>query len=121
MNDNRNKQSAAGGIGFCGLLAIAFIVLKLTGAIGWSWLWALAPLWIPAAITIAIILIVLVVAVVKVTAQQVEKNQRADATAASVDADAAKYGIKRQPGESNVELKRRIVYFKQAERRARHE
>lgn len=33
MNDN--KQS--GGISFCGLLTIAFIVLKLTGYITWSW------------------------------------------------------------------------------------
>lgn len=33
--------------GFCGLLTIAFIVLKLTGFIDWSWLWVLSPLWIP--------------------------------------------------------------------------
>lgn len=38
MNENRNNNGAAGGIGFCGLLAIAFIVLKLTGFIDWSWL-----------------------------------------------------------------------------------
>ena len=44
MNENRNNNGAAGGIGFCGLLAIAFIVLKLTGFIDWSWLWVLAPL-----------------------------------------------------------------------------
>lgn len=43
MNENRNNNGAAGGIGFCGLLAIAFIVLKLTGFIDWSWLWVLAP------------------------------------------------------------------------------
>lgn len=116
-----NKTSATGGGIFLSLLAVAFVVLKLTGFIDWSWLWVLAPLWIPTAIAIVIILIVLVVAVVKVTAQQVEENQRADAAAASVDADAAKYGLERQPGESNVELKRRIAYFKQAERRARHD
>lgn len=34
------------GIGFVGLLTIAFIVLKLTGVIAWSWLWVLAPIWI---------------------------------------------------------------------------
>lgn len=43
MNENRNNGSTAGGIGFCGLLTIAFIVLKLTGFIDWSWLWVLAP------------------------------------------------------------------------------
>lgn len=42
MNNERNNTTA-GGIGFCGLLAAAFIVLKLTGVINWSWLWVLAP------------------------------------------------------------------------------
>ena len=45
MNNERNNTTA-GGIGFCGLLAVAFIVLKLTGVINWSWLWVLAPIWI---------------------------------------------------------------------------
>lgn len=65
MNNERNNNTAAGGIGFCGLLGIAFIVLKLTGVIGWSWLWVLAPLWIPAVITLAIIVIVLVAILVR--------------------------------------------------------
>ena len=54
MNNERNNTTA-GGIGFCGLLAVAFIVLKLTDVINWSWLWVLAPIWIPTAITLAII------------------------------------------------------------------
>jgi hypothetical protein len=29
------------------VLLIVFIVLKLTGLINWSWLWVLAPFWIP--------------------------------------------------------------------------
>lgn len=33
-------------IGFLGILAIVFIVLKLTEVIAWSWAWVLAPLWI---------------------------------------------------------------------------
>lgn len=33
------------GIGFMGLLTIAFIVLKLCDVIDWSWWWVLAPLW----------------------------------------------------------------------------
>lgn len=32
------------GIGFLPLLAIVFIVLKLTGVIAWSWLWVLSPI-----------------------------------------------------------------------------
>lgn len=42
-------------VGFGGLLAIVFITLKLCGVIQWSWLWVLAPLWIPVLITIAIL------------------------------------------------------------------
>ncbi len=34
---------------FFAMLTIAFIVLKLTGTIAWSWLWVLSPMWIPAA------------------------------------------------------------------------
>lgn len=41
-----NKTSKSGGIGFCGLLTIVFITLKLLGVITWPWKWVLAPLWI---------------------------------------------------------------------------
>lgn len=37
-------------VGFCSLLAVLFIGLKLTNAIQWSWLWVLSPIWIPFAI-----------------------------------------------------------------------
>lgn len=46
MNDNQRR----GGISFCGMLTIAFIVLKLAGYITWSWWWVLAPTWIPLAL-----------------------------------------------------------------------
>lgn len=46
------------GIGFCGLLTVAFIVLKLTHFIDWSWWWVVSPIWIPAAIVLSIYLIV---------------------------------------------------------------
>ena len=62
---NNNKSSAAsGGIGFTGLLTIAFIVLKLCKVISWSWWWVLSPLWISAGITLAILLIIVVVAII---------------------------------------------------------
>lgn len=40
-----NSSSRSNGVGFFGLLAIVFIVLKLTKVITWSWLWVLCPLW----------------------------------------------------------------------------
>lgn len=51
----------SGGIGFCGLLTVLFIGLKLTGYIAWSWWWVLSPLWIPVALVLAIIVVLLVV------------------------------------------------------------
>lgn len=45
-----SKEKQSGGIGFCGLLAIVFIVLKLCNVIDWSWWWVLCPIWIPAGI-----------------------------------------------------------------------
>jgi len=33
------------GIGFVGGLQIAFIALKLTNIINWSWFWVLSPIW----------------------------------------------------------------------------
>lgn len=53
---NSNKTSS-GGIGFCGLLTIAFIVLKLTGYITWSWMWVLSPVWISLSLVIVCALI----------------------------------------------------------------
>ena len=64
MQNNKNSNSSAGGITFLGLLALVFIVLKLTGHIGWSWLWVLSPLWIPAALTIVILFVALLIMVV---------------------------------------------------------
>ena len=52
-----NKTTVNGGIGFVGLLTIAFIVLKLTGFIKWSWLWVLSPIWISAIVSIVFFLV----------------------------------------------------------------
>lgn len=60
MNNNNTNT----GIGFCELLAVVFIVLKLTGVITWSWGWVLAPIWIPLAILAVVIIIFLIAAIV---------------------------------------------------------
>lgn len=60
MSQN-SSSSNSGGIGLCGLLTVAFIVLKLCNVIAWSWVWVLAPLWIPAAIALVIIVICLLI------------------------------------------------------------
>jgi hypothetical protein len=52
-NDSSSKATST-GIGFTGLLTIAFIVLKILGVIDWSWWWVLSPLWISAILSLAI-------------------------------------------------------------------
>lgn len=49
-----NDVKVNGGIGFAGLLAIVFIVLKLTKVIDWSWWWVTCPLWLPWAFAIVV-------------------------------------------------------------------
>jgi len=58
-----NSNSSSDGIGFCGMLFIAFLVLKLCGVITWSWLWILSPLWIPFVFVSTLAIIVVIVAV----------------------------------------------------------
>lgn len=62
--DNSSGTITSGGIGFCGLLAIVFIVLKLTGFIDWSWLWVLAPIWIPVVFYLVLLLVILAIVMV---------------------------------------------------------
>lgn len=59
-----NTSNQSSGIGFAGLLTIAFIVLKLTNVIAWSWWWVLSPLWISLGLVLGIFLIVGIVAIV---------------------------------------------------------
>lgn len=53
-------ENGYGGIGFTGILAIVFIVLKLCGVIDWHWGWVLAPIWIPAVLVIILIIIAII-------------------------------------------------------------
>ena len=52
------RMNNKNGIGFCGVLAIVFITLKLLKIINWSWLWVLSPIWIPTIIAIIIFIFV---------------------------------------------------------------
>lgn len=54
-NENEN-----GGIKFADLLLILFIGLKLAGVINWSWVWVLAPMWIPLGIWVISVLVMVI-------------------------------------------------------------
>jgi len=42
---SKNSSSSSSGIGVFGLLGVAFVVLKLTGHITWSWWLVTLPSW----------------------------------------------------------------------------
>lgn len=75
-----NNNSSSGGIGFCGLLAIVFIVLKLTNNIDWSWWWVTCPLWGPLALWLVIMALLFLWATIRVcffsTPEQKEQMER---------------------------------------------
>lgn len=52
------------GISIIGLLGVAFVVLKLTGFIDWSWLWVTAPFWGGLALVSAILVFWGVIAII---------------------------------------------------------
>lgn len=54
---SETNNSSSGGIGFIGLLTIAFIVMKLTHVIDWSWWWVLAPIWVSVGLVVSVLLI----------------------------------------------------------------
>ena len=54
---NNNNNTSRPGVGFVGLLTVAFIVLKLTGFITWSWWWVVSPIWIFCALVCVLALI----------------------------------------------------------------
>ena len=59
MTNTSTTTARSGGISIAGLLGVAFVVLKLTGHIDWSWAWVLAPFWIPIAVVLLALLIAL--------------------------------------------------------------
>lgn len=63
MSSNNNSSDA--GIGFLGLLTIAFIVLKLTKCIAWSWWGVLVPMWMPLALVLLRLALVLLIEVIE--------------------------------------------------------
>lgn len=75
MNDNNKSSGSSGGI-FWTLLAVAFIVLKVTHLIDWPWVWVLAPIWIPVGIVLAAIVVVLIAVLTKEALRALERRGR---------------------------------------------
>jgi uncharacterized membrane protein len=74
-----NSSSTNGGISILGLLGIAFVVLKLTGYIDWSWFWVTAPFWGLFALVIAVVVIAAAIKLIAVLATRKKKPKQAHA------------------------------------------
>ena len=63
MKEN-NKTVITKGSGFCCLLTIAFIVLKLCNVISWSWFWVCSPLIFSFGIFLCVLVIMVIIAII---------------------------------------------------------
>ena len=59
------ENKSNGRIGFCGLLTIVFIVLKLCKVISWSWLWVFSPIWLPLALAITFVIVAMIISSIR--------------------------------------------------------
>lgn len=75
-NSNALAGMRFGGVGFWGLLQIAFIVLKLCHKIDWRWRWVLAPTWVEMGLVALIILMVIIIAFLSALAQTRRESRR---------------------------------------------
>ena len=67
---------SGGGVGVCGLLGVLFIALKLTHVIDWSWLWVLAPFWIPFVVFIVLVMIIFIVNIIRGAIKEYKRSKR---------------------------------------------
>ena len=62
---SQSSSSSSSGIGFVGALTIAFIVLKLTHVIDWSWWLVLLPILISTGFVVLLLLVMFIVFIIK--------------------------------------------------------
>ena len=65
MSRINNKQTVTTSFPIASILAIVFVVLKLTNNVDWSWWWVLSPLWIPLAIIAILFAVIFILLFVK--------------------------------------------------------
>ncbi|MBO7732366.1 MAG: hypothetical protein J6S67_07430 [Methanobrevibacter sp.] len=70
IDDNNNNNNTPApirytGLGILDVVAIVFILLKLTGNLDIPWIWVLAPLWIQLVGFVLIFIVIMIVMLVK--------------------------------------------------------
>lgn len=81
---------------------IVFLTLKIAGAVSWSWLVTFAPILAFLGIVVGAIVVYILVKLPGEVAKTLERRRR-------VEKEAKELGMERQPGESDADLKKRIV------------
>lgn len=105
LSRRTNKTIGCGWILACFLLfllQIVFTTMKLCGSIGWSWWAVLIPTFCVFGLPIAIIVIAVIVLAPKMLIENRKRHKR-------IEAEAKRYGMERKPGESDRDLKLRII------------
>ncbi len=103
-----NKKDYRGGclillVSFlCFICQIVFLTLKLCGAVTWHWAIVLIPLMLLIGLPLLLIMLYVLVRLPAEVWRNYKRRKR-------VDAEAAQYGMERQPGETTGELKKRII------------
>jgi hypothetical protein len=64
-NSGETKVISGGSASLGTILGVVFIILKLTGVISWSWVWVLAPFWIPLALVALIVAIIIIITIIR--------------------------------------------------------
>ena len=65
MSRINNKQTVTTSFPIASILAIVFVVLKLTNNVDWSWWWVLSPLWVPLGIIVILFAVIFIFLFVK--------------------------------------------------------
>lgn len=103
-----NKKDYRGGCliltvaALCFICQIVFLTLKLCGAVTWHWAIVLIPLMLLIGLPLLLIMLYVLVRLPAEVWRNYKRRKR-------VDAEAAQYGMERQPGETTGELKKRII------------
>lgn len=71
MSDSKSKSISSG---LCDVLLVVFIVLKLLGVVTWSWVWVLAPLWIPH----CIVIVMTIIPAILISLEALQRKKRRD-------------------------------------------
>ncbi len=104
----KNKKKSNNGLGFVLALAAIFAALKLAGAIGWSWVWVLSPLWILAGIILVVSLGAALIILSGKAARQHTDGKRDRAYNEAIKARGEQYGLRRAKGETPADFSDRV-------------